>query len=248
MSGGELVTSGAMMIQRPWFGPFGCHCATLEMSHSLLFASVLLLCLFFHSLHELVKHNENGLIFRDSKELAEQLKVKALSDFLPPEITPEVPLCEQPFQIWASPMCFTFSQGTAWPAEHCLPHFCLNVNLMLAKAFQILSLFFFRGARLQSCSCSWGLTLGKAGMSLKWNMTVIFLWFCFLNYRCFSWILLPQKGNFTSSERTCERPGSCAGTRAGTRLSFPCWGTRNDWGEGGSQTYSCSCRDLGNTE
>ena len=31
---------------------------------------------FLHSLHELVKHNENGLIFRDSNELAEQLKVK----------------------------------------------------------------------------------------------------------------------------------------------------------------------------
>lgn len=30
---------------------------------------------FVHSLHELVKHNENGLIFRDSDELAEQLKM-----------------------------------------------------------------------------------------------------------------------------------------------------------------------------
>lgn len=28
------------------------------------------------SIHELVKHEENGLIFRDSQELAEQLKVR----------------------------------------------------------------------------------------------------------------------------------------------------------------------------
>ncbi len=30
------------------------------------------------SLHELVKHEENGLIFKDSKELSEQLKVRHL--------------------------------------------------------------------------------------------------------------------------------------------------------------------------
>lgn len=29
-----------------------------------------------HSLYELVKHEENGLIFRDSQELAEQLRVR----------------------------------------------------------------------------------------------------------------------------------------------------------------------------
>jgi len=29
----------------------------------------------FYSLHELVKHEDNGLIFHDSKELAQQLKV-----------------------------------------------------------------------------------------------------------------------------------------------------------------------------
>lgn len=52
----------------------------------LLFASVFFPSVtFFHSLHELVKHNENGLIFRDSKELAEQLKVKALTDFFSPQ-------------------------------------------------------------------------------------------------------------------------------------------------------------------
>lgn len=33
------------------------------------------------SLHELVKHEENGLIFRDSQELAEQLKVRARGFF-----------------------------------------------------------------------------------------------------------------------------------------------------------------------
>lgn len=31
--------------------------------------------LYFYSLHELVKHEDNGLIFHDSKELAQQLKV-----------------------------------------------------------------------------------------------------------------------------------------------------------------------------
>lgn len=34
----------------------------------------------FHCLHELVKHEENGLIFRDAQELAEQLK-SLLSEF-----------------------------------------------------------------------------------------------------------------------------------------------------------------------
>ena len=31
--------------------------------------------LYFYSLHELVKHENNGLIFHDSKELAQQLRV-----------------------------------------------------------------------------------------------------------------------------------------------------------------------------
>lgn len=36
-------------------------------------------CVFYLlSLHELVKHEENGLIFRDSQELAEQLRVRML--------------------------------------------------------------------------------------------------------------------------------------------------------------------------
>lgn len=54
------------------------HSATFEMcmSHSLFFFCFFSMT-FVHSLHELVKHNENGLIFRDSHELAEQLKVKA---------------------------------------------------------------------------------------------------------------------------------------------------------------------------
>lgn len=39
----------------------------------------LISCVFYLlSLHELVKHEENGLIFRDSQELAEQLRVRML--------------------------------------------------------------------------------------------------------------------------------------------------------------------------
>lgn len=49
----------------------------LCLSHSLLFFLTFSSVACVHSLHELVKHNENGLIFRDSDELAAQLKVKA---------------------------------------------------------------------------------------------------------------------------------------------------------------------------
>uniref|UniRef100_A0A803W723 Chitobiosyldiphosphodolichol beta-mannosyltransferase n=1 Tax=Ficedula albicollis TaxID=59894 RepID=A0A803W723_FICAL len=108
----------------------------------------------FECLHELVKHNENGLIFRDSQELAEQLKVKALTDFFPLRNNPRGATVWAAFSDLSITCVFAFSQGTAWPGEHCLPPFCLNGNLRLAKAFQILTLFSVCGARPQNCSCS----------------------------------------------------------------------------------------------
>lgn len=156
------------MIQISWFVPFGCptRCFLPQFSFCDFFSQ-------FTRTGETQWERSDIQGLEGTRRTTEGKGLWLIS--FPPETTPEVPLCEQPFQIWASPVCFAFSQGTAWPAEHCLPHFCLIVNLKLAKAFQILSLFSLCGARPQNCSCSWGLTLGR--LEWAWNGTW-WLFFC----------------------------------------------------------------------
>lgn len=64
--------------EQPGFTCVCMHARTYTNIHTHI-KLLIMRCVLLISLHELVKHNENGLIFKDSQELAEQLRVRLLN-------------------------------------------------------------------------------------------------------------------------------------------------------------------------